>query len=188
MKIAIFVEDKYYEPYRILARKIMGKQTGLEIRWKKRHDLLKYEKIYNYISCDILQEHPDISKIIVCVDSECTPETETEKEIKKVENLLRKRIPVSISSVVVNHALEGWLLADTETIQSYMGSMAEVNIPSSATHECRPKEVMKDIFRKANREFLPTRDNLYIAEKIDLQKVAKRNQSFARFQEQVKDP
>jgi hypothetical protein len=89
MKIAIFSEDRYCKPFQILAQRILGKQAGVELRSKKRNDLLKEEKVYSHIVYDILQEHPDISKIIVCVDSECTPEEEVLKKLKEVENSLK---------------------------------------------------------------------------------------------------
>jgi hypothetical protein len=84
--------------------------------------------------------------------------------------------------------LEGWLLGDPDTIEQHLGPRAEVRISSSATSECRPKEVMKDIFQKAGKEYIPFRDNQRIAEKIDLNIVGKNNKSFGRFQKQVKDP
>jgi hypothetical protein len=150
--------------------------------------LLREEKIYSHIVYDILQEHPDISKTIVCVDSECTPEEEVLKKLKEVENSLKTKTKQPIYYLCVTHALEGWLLGDPDGIKQLLGPRAKVHIPPSATLECKPKEIIKDIFQKADKEFLPARDNQRIAEKIDLKIVGKNNKSFYNFQAQVKDP
>jgi hypothetical protein len=87
-----------------------------------------------------------------------------------------------------NAYLERWLLGDPNGIEQDLGPRAKVNKPASATLECKPKEIIKDIFRKADKEFVPYRDNERIAERIDLKIVVKNNKSFCRFQKQVKDP
>lgn len=188
MKIVIFCEDRYNEPIRILTRKILGEKTGVIMRTKKRHDLLQSEKVCSHIINDILQEYSDVLKIIVCLDSECTDEKITLKDLKTLESLIKKKVkePV-VHCLPVTHALEGWLLADSGAVKEYLGSHAKVNIPLSATSECKPEEVLGEIFRKAGREFIPVRDNERIADGIDIGEAAKNNKSFARFCERIKD-
>lgn len=191
MKIALFVEgqsDK--KTISILIRNILEEQIGVITRVKKRWDLLNEQKVYSYITNDIIQKHPDVSKIIVCVDSECASEDETERVMKMVENSIRAKIPrkYPIHYIGVIHALEGWLLVDPDSIREYLGARVRVNIPSSATLDCKLKEVMRDIFRKAGKGFRPTHDCPRIAEGIDIDKMVRNNESFARFREKVKDP
>lgn len=190
MKIALYVEGPSDEKtLPILIKKILGEQVSIISRvFRGRGNLLNEQKVHSAITQDLVQEHPDVSKIIVCVDSECTPEVQTEREIRKIEKSVKTKVQprYPVYYVVVVHALEGWLLADPETIKGYLGS--RVNIPSSATSNCKPKEVMRDIFRKAGKDFIASRDAPRIAEKADSAKMVKKNESFARFCERVKDP
>lgn len=188
MKIALFCEDKFNKPFQILTQRIMGKQKGVIMRSKKRHDLLKEDKIYSHITYDILQDHPDISKIIVCVDSECTPEKRVLEDLRRVESSIKTKLRQPIHYLPVTHALEGWLLADPETIKQYLGSRVRVDISSSATSHCKPKELMKEMFQKADREFLPSRDNGRIADQINIDEIAKNNRSFACYRKVVQEP
>ena len=191
MKIALFVEgqsDK--ETLTILVKKILGEHASVIPRvFRGKGNLLNEQKVYSSITY-LVQEHPDVSKIIVCVDSECTPEDQTEQEIKKVEKSIKSKIqqrhPVYYVGVI--HALEGWLLADPDAVTEHLGPKMKVNIPHQATLDCKPKEVIKDIFRKADKEFIALLHNPRIAEKIDIDKMANQNKSFARFRERIKDP
>jgi len=88
--------------------------------------------------------------------------------------------------VVVGHALEGWLLADVEAVRRYLKGV--VPVTPSATLDCKPKEVMRGLFRKAGRNFLSDRDGPKMAEMMDLDKASKRNKSLATFREILRDP
>jgi len=189
VKIAIFVEEpSSQKPIQIFVRKILGKKIGTVIRVKKRGDLLNKEKIEAYIKNDILLGHNDISKFIVCVDSECTPEEEMTKLTCKIEANLKSKVIQPFHYVIVTHAFEGWLLADPVCIQEYIGTSAKVKIPASAASECKPKEYLKDIFRKANKDFLYTVENARIADLSDPKRMIKRSTSFKKFYDVIKDP
>lgn len=189
IKIALFGEDRFCEPLRIIARRILGRQSGIIPRYKKRGDLLNKQKICSHIENDILQEHPDVSKIIVCIDSECTSEKEMKSTLSRVANDIQKDFKkLSVKYCLVVHAIEGWFLADAGNIKKYLGSPTGVSIPSSATSTCKPKKIMKDIFKKAGKEYIPYRDNRRIAEKADIAKMVKGNKSFAHFRDEIKDP
>lgn len=189
IKIALFVEDKIgKKAIEILAHKITARGTSIKLRFIKRGGLLNEQKVYSFIKNDILQDHPDVSKIIACVDSECTLEEEIEKEVQKVKGTLTVKVNRPVYYVVVVHALEGWLLSDPEGIKKYLGPRAKINISPSASKECRPKKVMKDIFRKAGKDYLHTIHNSQIAELSDPKKIIKSNPSFKNFYEVIKDP
>ncbi len=189
MKIALFVEglsDK--ETLSILVKKILGEQFGVITKvFRGKGNLLNEREVYTRIIYTT-QEHLDLSKILVCVDSECTPEDQTERELKKVEDSIKTKTQLPIYYVGVIHALEGWLLADPDAVRKYLDPRVQINISSSATSHCRPKEVLKGIFKRVEKEFLPTRDCLEIAKEVDISKLAKHNESFRLFRKRVKDP
>lgn len=189
IKISLFVEGPSDEvTLRVLIRRILGRQVPVIPRVKRRGDLLKKEKIYSHITKDILPKYPDISKIIICVDSECTPETEAKANIRKLEDSFKSKVNCPLYCITVIHALEGWLLADPDTIREYLGSRARVDISPSKALSCKPKEVMKRVFRQNGREFLSKRDSPRIAERVDIDKIVKNNKSFECFRDRVKDP
>jgi hypothetical protein len=189
MKIAIFIEeDSSKKLMRTFIHRILGKNVGIVERVKKQQDLLKEEKVEAYIKNDILLEHLDISKIIICVDCECTPEEERLEQTIKIEKNLKSKIGQPLSYINIVHAIEGWLLSDSECIQEYLGSRVKVNIPPSASKECKPKDVMKDIFRKAGRSYLHTVHNAKIAELANPERMIKSNKSFKKFYDVIKDP
>lgn len=86
MKIVLLVEGPSdANTLKVLVKKILGEQANVIPKPRRgRGNLLKAEKVLKYINT-LLRRNPDVSKIIVCVDSECTPEDETEREIKMRE-------------------------------------------------------------------------------------------------------
>lgn len=190
MKIGLFVEGKSdKETLRALSRRILGKDTSVIPRtFRARGNLLNERKVGS-VGHVLLQKSPEVSKIIVCVDSECTPKHQTEREIKKIEKLVNTEFQdkCDVQFIAVIHALEGWLLTDPDAVINYLGSEVPIRIPKGAASNCRPKELMKEVFRKANKDYMATRDAPRIAEGIDIDKVVNKNESFARFRECVAD-
>lgn len=189
MKIAFFIEEpSSQKPIQIFVRKILGRKIGTVIRVKKRGDLLNKVKIEAYIENDILLVHNDISKFIVCVDSECTPEEEMARITYKIETSLKLKVNQPFHYVIVTHAFEGWLLADPTCIKKYLGPRAKVKIPASASKVCKPKALMQDIFRKADRDYHYTIENARIADLSNPKRMIKKSASFKKFYEIIKDP
>jgi hypothetical protein len=191
MKIILFVEGRRKpsseeKTIKMIARKKLPETTGIETRIIQRGDLLKEDKVYSQLVNDVLLDHPDAKKVVICIDAEC--EREINEKTKKVEQSLSKKINIPIFYVVVVNAVEGWLLADIEAVKYSLGRNANVNISPSATLDCKPKELLKDIFRKADRDFIHMRDNPKIAEEMDVDKAARNNQSLAYFVEKLIDP
>lgn len=190
MKIALLVEGPSDEvTLRILVQKILGEPISVVTRvMRGRGNLLNERKVRAVILNSILPDHPEVSKIIVCVDFECTPEDEAQEEVGKIEKIVKSGMKHPIYYIPVIHALEGWLLADPEGIKAYLGQRTDVKISPSATLDCNPKETMKGIFRKNERKFLPTLDNPRIAERINIDKISTNNKSFLRFYDRIKNP
>lgn len=188
MKIALLVEGvSDAKTFAILIKKILGEKVGVIPRVVGQGNLLKARKVCAYIQ-DIINENPDVTKILACLDSECTPEQETKELIKPVEKEVKNAIGLQyyFSYFVVVHALEGWLIADPDAITGYLGPKTKVKIADSATLDCRSKETLKNIFKKAGKDFLNTVADPRIAERVDCDTMAKRNRSFERFWKYIK--
>jgi len=193
MKIGLLVEGKTdADTIGKLVRKIFESSAvkpKLIIRkLRGRGDMFSAEKIQAFIKYAILGDDPDASKILVCVDSHCTPPEEIQKKANQLQRTLAKRgLGKTVRYCVIVHALEGWLLADAQALSKFLG--AQVNIPANPESICKPKETLSEIFRKAVRsDYSPTRDNPKIAELADVDRLAKGNSSFARFRKLIKDP
>ncbi len=191
MKIALFVEgksDKSTIP--ILVRKILERESArpaVVSRVRPRGDLLSADKVAAFVSRDILQQHRDTDKIIVCVDSECTPVEETKVLAQETERRLQE---LGVSPLprycVMRHALEGWLGADVNALSDVAGR--PVKLSESAAIACRPKELLEEAFRKAGKEFVYVRDDPRIAEKVDPATLERENESFAHFRRLIEGP
>ena len=66
--------------------------------------------------------------------------------------------------------------------------ISRVDISPSKALDCKPKKIMKKVFRQNGKGFLNTRDNPRIAKRIDIDKIVKNNKSFEHFRDRIKDP
>ena len=122
------------------------------------------------------------SKIIICVDSECTDPSITERNLAPCKRAV-KGLSFVVHFLVVVHALETWLAADEKALRAILKTNKEIKIPGNLEMECRPVTILKDIYRKHRREFLKSKDDLIIAEHANPTQIAKRCSSFRRFQQ-----
>lgn len=82
-------------------------------------------------------------KVIILRDTECKKKEDRREELREKINELERGIEVCFAQC----ALEAWLLADEKAIEVVEGKeVKEIPEPESLKD---PKEVMKDIFRKA---------------------------------------
>jgi len=190
MKIVLFVEGPSDgQSISILARR-MDNRLGLVCRVLPRGDLLNPLKVQTYIHMDVLQQHPDTKKIILCVDFECTQENESARIVRSRQEQLSKLVtkPPSFYCAVV-HATESWLVGDEKGLSRYLNqSKISISAVGSVRTACKPKPAMDRLFRRYQREFSNVRDNPKLAEILDLREVAKNSKSFARFARLVRDP
>jgi len=183
MTLGLFVEgksDKKAIP--ILIRKILntgGKTPAVIARLVPRGDMFKAIKVRAYIK-RLLNEHPEISKIVVCVDSECTGPQEIEQEVRKVKQHLL-RLKVNLQYVVIVHALEAWLAADPKALRKVTG---HTGIIPNLQGECRPAQVLERIVKN----FRKTEHAPRLAQYSDVKVIASRNSSFREFRRAVTDP
>jgi hypothetical protein len=189
MTITLFVEgpsDKKTFP--ILVKRILGRsaaKTKIVCRTVGQGGLFNARKVKAYVQHDIAVKHPDCDRIIVVVDSECTPYEETQTRVTKVERQLKSmRARPLPHYCVAYHALEAWLGADLEALKHVAGK--PVKLSESILEACKPKEVLEESFRKSGKNFDHMRDDPRIAEMIDLNIAARNNPSFAHFVKLVK--
>ena len=190
MKIALFVEGSSdRDSLSILARRVRA-GVGVVSRVLSRGDLLNPQKVLVYVREDILPQHRDTTKIILCVDWECTQESEASRIVKPLQaelNRIQRRPPAFYCSVI--HATESWLAADEGGLCKYLNKS---RVASSAIRRvrdaCRPKPAMTSLFRTQGREFSNVRDNPRLAEILNPQEMIKNSTSFARFARLIEDP
>jgi hypothetical protein len=187
MTIAILSEDKYNEAVRILAERTMGEGFGVELVTVDREILRrKWKKVREFIR-QVLRDNNDVSKIVICVDSECTPEEKTEHTFEDCARRVQDHFrDLPVRYCIVLHALEGWLLGDINGVKQYLPR--KVHISRSSTLVCKPKELLKKAFEDAGKRFLPSIHYAEIAKMVDINRVAMSNPSFANFQKEIRDP
>ncbi len=190
MRVALFVDGPSdRDTIKILARKLtaQGKPApGFEFRVLARGDFFSSSKVSAYLTY-LRRTHPDVSKAILCLDCECTPAEEIQPRLLNVQEEIRREHPsLNPKFVLKVHALEGWLASDRQALREILGTEpAAYSKPESV---CKPKELLAAVFKKANKEFDYMRDNLRIAQLIDIERLCQSSPSFSEFRNAVEDP
>jgi len=191
MSIGLFVEgESDVQAISILVRKVLETQGSPQKtvcrNFRGVGNIFEARKIKAHLEF-LLKQQPDVAKVIVCVDSHCTDPAEIQKKVSKVEReLARMSLQVTPQYVVVVHALEGWLAADQKALGQVLGS--EVNINRNLEEECKPEDLLGDLFDKHGKSFQKTSHDPQIASYADPEKIARHSPSFRRFCRLIKDP
>ena len=190
MRIAIFVDgqsDK--QTIGILAEKLLSNRSpkpGLKLLLLQRGDFFRAPKVSAQLKV-VQQRHPDIGKVILCVDCECTPKEKIQPRLTKVQEELRRIHPSLNPTIVLKvHALEGWLASDQQAVQKVLG--ADPKTYPNPENECKPKELLATVFKKANREFDYMRDAPRLAQEIQIESLCRASPSFCEFRKAIEDP
>ncbi|MGH7595769.1 MAG: DUF4276 family protein [bacterium] len=183
MKIVLFTEDDTTgKAIRILAQKVLmekSKPPKVIQRWMRQGHIFNPKNVITFIRNESRQEK---TKIIICVDSECTDPNIIERNLDPCKKAV-KRLQFVVHFLVVVHALETWLAADEKALRSILKTNKEIKIPGNLEMECRPGNILQEVFRKHGRKFLKSKDDLIIAEHADPARIAERCSSFRRFQQ-----
>ncbi len=187
MSPGIFVEGKSdKDAIPKLIRKILDPSPKIIPRTIPRDEMFNSESLRPYLEA-LLKKHHDIEKVIVCVDSECTDPEEIWEKASRVERELNEiGLPVRYAMVV--HTLEGWLAADPKALEQVLGRGAKLHIKRNLEEVCKPAELLGDLFARYGKDFQKPRYDPQIAEYARPKEIAKRNQSFRRFCQLIKDP
>lgn len=182
MTIALFTEDgPTGEAIRILAEKVLA-ATGTNVKIKRRQvnrgDIFKNPRKLGALV--ELAQKKETAKVIICVDSECTAPEITEQNLIPCKKHFRKA-NLAAQFVVVVHALETWLMADTHALRSAFNLKGKIKAPSNFEAECRPGEMLKRLLKKHGFGFIKSRDDVAIAEHANPEVLAQKCSSFARF-------
>ena len=191
MTIGLFVEGKSdKDTIPILIHKILkphGVSPRVLTRKIPRGQMFDPLKVKPYAE-HLLKQHPGTSKIVICVDCECTDPSDIQD---KVEAAQRKLAELGLRPVpryvVVVHALESWLAADVQALKRVAG-MQHLRIRQNPESVCRPADLLKDVFGRAGKSFEKTRHDPRIARAADLSRIERRSPSFRRFREFIEDP
>ena len=190
MRIAIFVDGKSDKPtLDILAEKVLGNRSpkpGREFLLLPRGDFFSAPKVSAQLKF-LHQTHPDIGKVILCLDCECTPAEDIQPQLTKVQEEVRHNHPSLNPTVVLKvHALEGWLASDRKAVQEVLGAKP-ITYPKPE-NECKAKKLLERVFKKANKEFDYMRDDPRLAQEIDIESLCRSSPSFCEFRKAIEDP
>ncbi len=183
MRIVLFTEDDTTgKAIRILAQKVLAEKSKppkVIQRWMRQGHIFNPKNIVLFINNEIQKEK---SKIVICVDSECTDPGIVERNLELCKKAV-KSLQVAAYFLVVVHALETWLAADEEALRMILKTKKEIKIPGNLENECRPGNILQEIFHKHGRKFIKSKDDLVIAELANPAQIAKRCGSFRKFQQ-----
>lgn len=171
----------------ILGHRIL---TGLPafkaLNLRGKGNLLNVTKVASIIKYNLREGH-DISKVLLCIDSECTDVGETRKEVAQKEESLRQSFPkVTLNYIIVDHSLEGWLLQDREAIIETLGRNSKLPQYGTPEENCRPAELLQELFEKNGRDYKKTVHASRLAERLNIETVARASQTFRTFQQAIK--
>jgi hypothetical protein len=174
---------------RILAEKLLSNRSprpGLQFRVLRRGDFFCATKISGHLKV-LHQTRPDIGKVILCVDCECTPKEDIQPRLSRVQEEVRRIHPSLNPTIVLKvHALEGWLASDPKALREVLGTEpADYRKPENV---CKPKELLATVFKKANKEFDYMRDDPRLAQEIDIERLCRSSPSFSEFRKAIEDP
>lgn len=188
MSLLLVIEDKRGpESFRILARKI--RNIAIEILVVPQGDMLKVTEVERHIRVRH-SFNRNISKILICRDSECTPILQTQRLCQQAEidlnNRLGRRLPI-VKYVVVGHSPEGWLACDENALRKVLGPA--VRIRRFNPDDCHPARYMDNLFRKSGRgRYEKSRHIEVLAKASNPENIASRNATFRDFQQAITDP
>lgn len=171
----------------ILIRRTVPHPPGVKaLNLRGRDNLLNIKRVSAVIEYNC-QANRNISKVLLCIDSECTDVAETQKEVAPKEKLLRQSFPqVAPSYLIVDHSLEGWLLQDKEAIQETIGRNSKLPQYGNPEENCRPAELLQEIFEKNGNDYKKTMHAPRLAERLNIETVARASQTFRTFQQAIK--
>ncbi len=174
MKVAGFFEgpsDRLSIP--TLMQKLRD-DLKIEKRQVPAGDMLAPRKMRAHVG-PLLVLHPDIERILIFRDCECTEPESLYKDARLVLKLLKDSFPkVKTSFVIVVHALESWLMGDPAAVEAVLGADAAKGLPANPESECRPKECLERL--APNFDYM--RDDPRLAERADARSILSKCPSF----------
>ena len=188
MSLLLVIEDKRgKEPFKILVQKILNIKT--DILRMQQGDMFNIRKVAGLIESHC-RSHRNISKILVCRDSECTPINKTQRSCRDAEASLNRqlghRFP-AVVYVVVDHSLEGWLASDKQALRQVLGQNANIPTNYNAEDDCRPADKLDDIFvRNGHDGYEKSRHAIRLAEACDPETILNRSDTFRYFQKAIR--
>jgi hypothetical protein len=166
----------------ILAGKIVPSSVPVSAFPVNKGDLFNPQKLSIHIGY-FFRKHPELHKVLACVDSEGIPIDETQGRVATLEKQLQTAFRhLRIKYIVVDHSLEGWLLCDRSAMRKILGEKAKMPSYGNPENLDRPADLMERIFRK-NRShgYIKTRDAPLLAKEIDPRNLIRLSDTFKDF-------
>lgn len=125
-----------------------------------------------------------IEKIIVLKDLH----EYKEETIRKHLETIRQRVQhlAKYYGIIVQYAIEAWILADVSCLQKTLGITTRQIDPESIE---RPNEYLDTLFMKKNKRYVKSKALLYeLVKNIDMNTAIKNSKSLSEFINALKDP
>lgn len=124
---------------------------------------------------DYVDLHPNCRKVIVLVDSHCCPNPSAVKS-----QFTPRASSLRVHVCVVVHALESWLLADSQALARRF-RVSRIRTPPNPESLCQPEKELERLFQIHGKIYLKRRDPPLIANDMRINIMARRCPSFGRF-------
>lgn len=185
--ILLIVEGQSDEKVlRILLRRITAHSPALKMLVVPQGEMLERQKRVESRVRYACAENPEISKVLPCVDSECTDIEDTQRKVSQIERILRAAFPrLKLSYVVVDHSLEGWLLSDRAALGRLLGPRSQLPNYGNPEKDCRPAVLMQECFRRNSKDYMKTHHAPRLAELVDIEIISRTSDTFRTFRKAV---
>lgn len=188
MSLGLYVEGRSDKDTIPILIKKLGYRSRIISKVVPQSELLIGDKMARHLS-ELLRERNDVDLVLVCIDSERVDPSVTKERSRPVEQMLNRNSPVPVRYAVVDHALEGWLACDEEALRSVLGGQrARISIRGNPEDHTTPADLLERVFRENGRQFRKTRDNVKIADRSSVERIAARSPTFRRFAEILGHP
>ena len=173
MSLGVVVEEPSAESFvKVIAVRLRVRIDTVDARGKGNLN----RELDNYVDL-----HPNCKKIIVLVDSHCCPDPSVvQSQFATSSNDPRVHV------CVVVHALESWLLADSQALARRLRA-TRLRTRSNPESFCQPEEELERLFRIHGKIYIKRRDPSLIAKDLRINVVTRRCPSFRRFIDMLRD-
>lgn len=175
MTIGVILEEPSAEPF--VRRIAEWSGVHIEIRISRGKGNLR-NKIVSYAN----ELSRNCNKVLAVVDSHCSDPILVEQDFLEAS----ASSTINIHICVVVHALESWLLADSQALARKLRTR-RLRTPANPETLCKPEEELDRLFQLHDKQYIKNRDVEKIIELARLSVIAHKCASFERFIGSLRD-